>query len=245
MIKKHSGFGWRFPRALSLSRLRFTLIELLVVLAVIAILTTLLLPALGKARELSKSSRCTGNLKQCALAMFSYAGDNADWTLCMRALNNEWGGGVYNQTFWGYQMAQLEYLPQISDNSPVMRCPAFKSGGLKFTYTYGMRGNMDAATISVYFKIGSRLADSRGTQYSDSLSSMPIFFDSVNDFGSGNINIYASPNREQFCLAHNLRGNTSFFDGHAATVKTQCGYFTKGCDINTSIAIVNPLPPGL
>ena len=43
---------------------KFTLVELLVVVAVIAILTGLLLPALNKGRERARSASCFGNLEQ-------------------------------------------------------------------------------------------------------------------------------------------------------------------------------------
>ena len=70
---------------------KFTLIELLVVVAIIGILASLLLPALGNARKEARRAVCTSQLKQLGLMQFLYADDNDDkftWSS-----DGGWGGG--------------------------------------------------------------------------------------------------------------------------------------------------------
>jgi prepilin-type N-terminal cleavage/methylation domain-containing protein/prepilin-type processing-associated H-X9-DG protein len=64
----------------------FTLIELLVVIAIIAVLASMLLPALSKAKESARTAKCKSNMRQVTFGILMYVGDHSDYL--------PWAGGV-------------------------------------------------------------------------------------------------------------------------------------------------------
>ena len=66
------------------NREKFTLIELLIVIAIIAILSAMLLPALGRARATAQGISCLNNLKQQSIYEINYQNDYNDWISCLK-----------------------------------------------------------------------------------------------------------------------------------------------------------------
>ncbi|WP_165227063.1 DUF1559 family PulG-like putative transporter [Aquisphaera insulae] len=92
------------------ARRGFTLIELLVVISIIAVLISLLLPAVQSAREAARRAQCTNNLKQIALAMLNYESAFGSLPGSFYAWDYDASGDI--GCYYGFGVAILPYLEQ-------------------------------------------------------------------------------------------------------------------------------------
>ncbi|MDD7983930.1 type II secretion system protein [Lentisphaera marina] len=91
---------------------KFTLIEVLVVVAIIGILASLILPALGKARKKSQMSVCKSNMKQLHMAYMMYTDDNDDY-FPFDIVDMSW-----NDHLAGYDGRKVDYA-DLNTNTPL------------------------------------------------------------------------------------------------------------------------------
>jgi prepilin-type N-terminal cleavage/methylation domain-containing protein len=136
--EKQSIISWSEPLALTtrsgtggrrMAR-AFTLIELLVVIAVIAILASLLLPALAMAKDKGYNSQCQSNLRQMGMALIMYT---SEWDEFFSPYDNQIAGSLPSATFWINLIK-----PFHGGDDGVRLCPATKiSPGEQITSGWG------------------------------------------------------------------------------------------------------------
>ncbi|MBI9018973.1 MAG: type II secretion system protein [Phycisphaerae bacterium] len=211
-----------------ISRSAFTLIELLVVISIIALLVSILMPALSKARASAQKTVCSTRLRQMGMALNFYAEDNNDIYV-----TQDWSDPRNVNEYWFVRISK--YLDDVTDGSKLgefMRCPsgiaAKESGDKAINYNwtridYGLKRYGHMLQVK---KMGTIKNTTRFATFFDFYYGQNNPFINAGTAGSVNrlywdrvINDQANPEFRPKVLRHSQGINIVYADGHTEFIR--------------------------
>jgi prepilin-type N-terminal cleavage/methylation domain-containing protein/prepilin-type processing-associated H-X9-DG protein len=209
-LKRGQIAGFRRGFGLWQRQAAFTLVELLVVIAIVSILASLLLPVLGKVKEMARQIECANNARQIFLGINAYADDYRRFSPAGINVANY----QYNKTVLG---GMANYLGVPSDYNynnatpPIARC----ANGGRYGHTnweHHPGGNPNFAICLNYFLVNSYSANFKRVK--NTSSRMLMLEGGIDNWNNLSTNVWNIDARSKVAFRHNHKANAVFVDGH-------------------------------
>lgn len=230
----------------------FTLIELLVVIAIIAILASLLLPALSAAKDKANAAYCLGNIRQLQLSWQMYADDH-NQSLVSNPEDSTQVGWILGNMMNPSDAVNTNLLRQgllypYNNNTVIYRCPGDRrtaqGSGISFRVrSYSMNCYMNGADVALVYggfsgyHVNTKIGDINTPKPSEAF----VFVEeSQNTIDDGHFGFF--PYGTEYTWLNtpgqwHKGANFSFADGHAAFRK-----WLDGSTLNVTQGISDPAP---
>jgi len=223
-----------------MKRRGFTLIELLVVVAIIALLIAILLPSLGKARELSQRSTCSANIRGIMQSMVVYSSDNNEYYphmgtgAAVTGVITKANGALMHDMYylvWNGQVGAKQFVCKSDPANTVVSAVTTGVFGpasywtSDFSYSYSFAYQYSGTTIAAYWRNTVDAGVAIGADMNPGSAVMPTGKTNRNSFNHQNDgqNVGFGDAHAEFARAPNCGQNNDNIYNLANTTATGAG----------------------